>query len=165
MGSQGDACVLDIFDGKLADTSADEIPATWTDADVAIGVPVTVNAPGVISGAFDATIDITDVASMNGGQFDLSFDSSVVNVTGVTAGNIGGTTVPLVDWRFMDADTIKVLFKLSGDSGASGSGYVAKIGFGTTGSGTSVLDICDGKLADTSADEIPTTWTDDGVTV
>jgi hypothetical protein len=65
----------------------------------------------------------------------------------------------------MDADTIRVIFKLSGGDGVSGSGYVAKIGFETTGSGTSTLDICDGKLADTSADEIPAIWTDDGVTV
>ncbi|MCD6145177.1 MAG: hypothetical protein J7J03_02085, partial [Methanosarcinales archaeon] len=164
-GSQGDSCVLDISDGLLVDTSADEIPATWTDADVAIGVPVTVDAPDVATDSFDATIDVADIASMNGGQFDLSFDSSVLNVTGVSAGEIGGTAVPLVDWRFMDADTIRVIFKLSGDDGVSGSGYVAKIGFETIGSGTSILDIFDGKLADTSADEIPAAWTDDEVTV
>ena len=166
-GSQGDSCVLDISDGLLADTGADEIPATWTDAGVAIGVPVTVDAPEAISGAFDATIDITNVVDMNGGQFDLSFDSSVLNVTDVSAGEIGGTVVPLVDWRFMDADTIRVIFKLSGDSGVSGSGYLTKIGFETTGSqgDSCVLDIFDGKLADTSADEIPATWRDGEVTV
>jgi len=47
----------------------------------------------------------------------------------------------------------------------SGSGYVTKIGFEITGSGTSILDIFDGKLADTSADEIPATWTDAEVSV
>ena len=166
-GSQSDTSILDILDGKLADTNADEIPATWTDADVAIGVPVTVNAPEVATDSFDATIDITNVASMNGGQFDLSFNSSVVNVTGVYDGSVGGTTVPISEWRFMDADTIRVIFKLSGDDGVSGSGYVTKIGFAITGSqsDTSILDIFDGKLADTSADEIPATWTDDEVTV
>ena len=104
---------------------------------------------------------------MNGGQFDLSFDSSVVNVTAVNAGNIDSTAVPLVDWRFMDADTIRVLFKLSGDDGVSGSGYVTKIGFEITGSqgDISVLDISNGNLADTNAEEIPATWTDDEVTV
>ena len=108
---------------------------------------------------------VYSVVDLDSGQFDLTFDSSVVNVTGVYDGNIGGTTVPISDWRFMDADTIRAIFKLSGDDGVSGSGYVAKIGFETTGSGTSILDIFDGKLADTSADEIPTTWTDDEVTV
>ncbi len=44
---------------------------------------------------------------------------------------------------------------------------MTKIGFETTGSqsDTSILDISNGKLADTSADEIPATWTDDVVTV
>ncbi|MEA3314112.1 MAG: cohesin domain-containing protein, partial [Caldisericota bacterium] len=156
-----------IFEGLLVDTGANEISALWFDADVAIGVPVTVNAPEVATDAFDATIDVEDIASMNGGQFDLSFDSSVVNVTDVSAGEIGGTTVPLVDWRFMDADTIRVIFKLSGADGVSGSGYVMKIGFEITGSDgdTSILDISDGVLSDTEADEIPATWTDDEVTV
>ncbi len=166
-GSQGDSCVLDISNGNLADIGADEIPATWTDDEVSIGVPVTVNAPEVVSGAFDATVDIENVVDMNGGQFDLSFDSSVVNVTGVSAGSIDGTAVPLVDWRFMDADTIRVLFKLSGVNGASGSGSVATIEFAVTGSSgdTSVLDISDGTLSDINADEIPAVWIDDEVTV
>ena len=164
-GSQGDTSVLDISDGNLADTNADEIPATWADASVSIGVPVTVNAPEVATGAFTATIEIENVASMNGGQFDLSFDSSVVNVTDVSAGSIDGTTVPLLNWTFMDSDTIRVLFKLAGADGVSGSGYVTKIDFEITGSqgDTSVLDISDGNLADTNADEIPATWADASV--
>ena len=164
-GAVKDNSVLNISDGLLVDTGANETPALWFDADVAIGVPVKVNASEVISGAFNATIDIENVVDMNGGQFDLSFDSSVVNVTDVYGGNIAGTEIPLVDWRFMDADTIRVLFKLSGDDGVNGSGYVTKIGFETTGSGTSILDIFDGLLVGTSADEIPATWTDYEVTV
>ena len=166
-GSQSDSSVLDISGGTLSDIDAGEIPATLNDCDVAIGVPVTVNAPEVVSGAFDATIEIENVADMNGGQFDLSFDPGVVNVTDVNNGSIDGTAVPLVDWRFMDADTIRVLFKLSGDAGVSGSGSVATIKFAVTGSqgDTSILDMTDGNLADTGADEIPATWTDDEVTV
>ena len=167
-GAVGDTSALDIADGRLlVDTESDKISALWFDSEIVIGAPITVNAPEVISGAFDATIDITNVVSLNGGQFDLSFDSSVVNVTEVYDGNMGGTTVPISEWRFMDADTIRVIFKLSGDDGVSGSGYVTKIGFEITGSqsDTSILDIFDGKLADTSADEIPATWTDDEVTV
>jgi len=166
-GTVGDTSALNISDGLLVDTESDKISALWNDCDVAIGAPVEVNAPEVAADAFNATIDTTNVVDMNGGQFDLSFNSSVVNVTDVYDGNIGSTTVPLVDWRFMDADTIRVIFKLSGDDGVSGSGYVTKIGFETTGlqGDISVLDIFDGKLADTSADEIPATWTDDEVTV
>ena len=166
-GAAKDTSVMDISDGLLVDTESNEVSALWFDADVVIGVPVKVDAPEVATGAFNVTIDVADIASMNGGQFDLSFDSSIVNVTGVSAGEIGGTVVPLVDWRFMDADTIRVIFKLSGADGVSGSGYVTKIGFAITGSqgDSSVLDISDGLLVDTSADEIPAAWTDADVAI
>jgi len=162
-GSQGATCVLDVSDGRLFDTEADEISALWNDHEVTVGVPVTVTAPevaSITSGAFDVTIEIGTVIDMNCGQFDLSFNSSVVNVTSVDAGNIADTTVPIVDWRFMDAGTIRVLFKLPDDDGVSGSGYVVRIDFEITGSqgDVSILDISNGKLADTGADEIPAVW-------
>ncbi|KAF5410954.1 MAG: hypothetical protein C5S47_05345 [Candidatus Methanogasteraceae archaeon] len=167
VGSQSDACALDIADGILVDTAADAIPAAWADSEVAIGVPVTVNAPETVSDPFTATIGVEDVLDMNSGQFDLSFDPGVVNVTTVSSGEIGGTEVPIVDWRFMDADTIRVIFKLSGADGVSGTGSVATIEFAVSGSqgDTSVLDIFDGALSDTGAGEIPAVWIDGGVTV
>ena len=135
--------------------------------DAVIRVPVTVNAPESISDTFDVTIDVKNVTSMNSGQFDLSFDSSVVNVTGVSAGKIGGTTVPILGWGFMGADTIRVLFKLDGLDGVSGSGYVARIDFETRGSkgDSCVLGMSRVMLVDTEADEIPVRWTDAEVTV
>ena len=130
-------------------------------------MPVTVNAPESISGMFDVTIDVENVADINSGQFDLSFDPSVANVTGVSAGNIGDTTIPIVGWGFMDADTIRVLFKLDGIDCVSGSGYVARIDFETRGSkgDSCVLGMSMVLLVDTEADEIPVAWTDDEVTV
>ncbi len=160
VGSQSDACALDISDGTLSDSEADEIPATWADAAVAIGVTVAVNSPEVTTSAFSATVDVEDVLDMNGGQFDLTFDPGVVNVTDVTSGEIGGTEIPIVDWKFMDADTIRVLFKLSGADGVSGTGSLVTISFEVTGTSgnTCNLDISDGTLADTAADEIPAIW-------
>jgi len=176
-GSQGDLSILDISDGKLAGipsegtTDAEEIPATWADAEVAVGVPVTVNAPDVVSGTFDVTIDIESVLNMNAGQFDLSFDSSVVNVTDVENGLVNDKSMRIDEWKFIDSDTIRVISKRPGDYTVSGSGYLAMINFVVTGSGTSLLDISDGKLAGipsegtTDAEEIPTTWTDDEMSV
>ena len=116
---------------------------------------------------FDVTIDVKDIADVNSGQFDLSFDPSVANVTGVSAGNIGGTTIPIVGWGFMDADTVRVLFKLDGVDCVSGSGYVARIDFETRGSkgDVSVLGMSGVMLVDTEAEEIPARWTDAEVTV
>ena len=72
--------------------------------------------------------------------------SSVANVTGVSAGNISGTAVPIDLWAFMDADMIRVLFNLPGFTGVSGSGCAARIDFETTGSqgDSCVLDISNG---------------------
>jgi hypothetical protein len=180
-GAAGDRSALDISDGQLfgfgllfIDTNFTlvetyEIPAIWNDCEVTIGVPVTVNAPEIVSGTFNATIDMGNVTDLDSGQFDLSFNSSVVNVTAVCDGNIGGTTVPISDWRFMNADTIRVLFDLSGADAVTGAGSLATINFEITGSvgDTSVLDISNGELfdLDTYSEGIPATWTDCEVTV
>ena len=180
-GSQGNTSILDILDGKLAGipsegtTDAEEIPAIWLDSEVAVGVPVTVNSPDVatvVEGTFNVTIDIEDVLNMNAGQFDLSFDSSVVNVTDVEKGLVSGKQMRIDEWKFVDSDTIRVISKRSGiGQTVSGSGYLAVINFVVTGSGTSLLDISDGKLAGiltegaTDAEEIPATWTGDEVSV
>ena len=170
-GSVKDTSILDISNGGLfdLDTYSEGIPAIWNDCEVTIGVPVMVNASEVISGAFNATIDIENVTDLDSGQFDLSFNSSVVNVSNVHDGNIGGTTVPISDWCFMDADTIRVLFDLPDADLVSGSGSLATIDFEITGSvkDTSILDISDGYLfdLDTYSDGIPATWTDCTVTV
>ena len=170
-GSVGHVSVLDISDGALfdLDTYSEGIPAIWNDCEVTLGVPVTVNASEMVSGTFNATIDIYNVADLDSGQFDLSFNSSVVNVSDVHDGNIGSTTVPISDWRFMDADTIRVLFDLPDGDLVSGSGSLATIDFEMIGSvgDTSILDISNGKLfdLDTYGDGIPATWTDCEVTV
>jgi len=166
-GEPGDTCVLELSDELLVDVEANETPAVWFGCEVAIGVPVAVNAPEVVSDTFTATIDIEDVTDMNGGQFDLTFDPAVVNVTNVSSGEINGTTVPIVDWRFMDNDTVRVLFRLAGADGVSGSGSVVTMEFAVTGSSgnTSVLDISDGMLSGTQADKIPAIWIDGKVTV
>jgi hypothetical protein len=137
-------------------------------------VPVTVNPPdvaSVVSGTFDVTIDIEDVLNLNAGQFDLSFDSSVVNVTDVENGLVNDKTMRIDEWKFVDSDTIRAIPKRPGDYPVSGSGHLATINFVMTGSGTSILDISDGKLAGiltegtTAAEEIPATWTGDEVSM
>ncbi|MCD4798060.1 MAG: cohesin domain-containing protein, partial [Methanosarcinales archaeon] len=154
---------------------SNEISSLWFDdeinveipVDVIVGVPVTVNAPESVSGTFDATIDIADVTNLDSGQFDLSFDASIVNVTGVNSGSIGSTTVQLETWTLVDSDTVRVLFNLPGTTGVSGSGSLATIHFTVTGTvgDTSVLDISDGLLVDIWAEEILSTLIDDDVTV
>ncbi|MEA2053176.1 MAG: cohesin domain-containing protein [Euryarchaeota archaeon] len=131
-------------------------------------VNVTVNAPEYVEGTFNASIDVDSVTDFNSGEFDLSFNSSVVNVTCVKGGKIDGKAVPLFDWDFIDADTVKVLVKLPGAEGASGSGNLAEIEFQVNGKSCdkSKLDISKGLLSDTrGVKEIEADWYDAEVTV
>ena len=164
-GTVGDASVLDLSDGLLANTGSDEIPTLWNDCEVMIGVPVTVNAPETVSGTFDATIDVTDVTNLDSGQFDISFNASVVNVTSVDSGSVGATEVRLDGWTFRDSDTVRVIFNLPGATGVSGSGHLATIHFEVTGTAgdRSVLDISEGLLVNTGSGKIPAVWIDDEV--
>ncbi|MEA3488169.1 MAG: cohesin domain-containing protein, partial [Euryarchaeota archaeon] len=68
-------------------------------------VTVTVNAPAMVKEGeiFNATIDVTNLTNFNSGQFELSFDSSVVNVTEVAGGSIDGTAIPESTWDLLDA--------------------------------------------------------------
>jgi hypothetical protein len=53
-------------------------------------VKVTVNAPAYVEETFNVTIEVDNVTEFNSGQFDLSFNSSVLNVTDVKDGEIDG---------------------------------------------------------------------------
>jgi len=170
VGKSGDRSALDISDGLLVDTAAEEISAEWIDDEVTVGltsVKVEVNAPRYVKESFMATIEVDSITNFNSGQFDLSFDSSVVNVTDVTDGSLDGETIPVDRWEFMDKDTIRVIIDVSGITGINGSGYLAKITFKAVGErgDRSILDISNGLLVDTEAEEIPAEWIGDEVTI
>jgi hypothetical protein len=155
-------------------------------------VEVRVNAPDNVSDTFEVTIDIENVMNLGSGQFDLSFDPSVVNVIEVEAGNIDNTEIPVDMWRFMDNDRIRVTFNLPDSygkdnpgelfhnfmpdtdaSGVDGSGYLAKITCTITGNPgdsciLSLSDVSDSfkrELGDASTDPIPAIWFDDTVII
>ena len=131
------------------------------------GVEVRVNAPEYVDGTFNATIDVDNVTDFNSGQFDLSFNSSVVNVTDVKEGEIDGVAVPIFMWNFFDADTVRVLISMPMDVGANGSGSLAEIEFEVKGNSgeKSTLNISNEMLVDTKAKKIDAEWYDDEVTV
>jgi hypothetical protein len=123
-------------------------------------VQVAVNAPESVEGTFDAAIDVDSIMNFNSGQFDLSFDSSVVNVTDVKDGEINGEAVPIFMWSFVDTETVRVLVSMPMGKGVSGSGCLAEVEFEVKGrSGDkSNLDISNGLLVDTEAKEIEAVW-------
>ena len=171
VGKGGDRSVLDISNGMLGNKEAEEIPTEWTDDKVIVGpVKVEVNAPEMAKAGetFIASIDVVDsIADFNAGLFDLSFDSSVVNITDVANGSFNGETIPVDKWECVDNNTIRVFLDVPGIAGVSGAGNLATIRFEVVGKGgdRSVLDISNGMLGNTEAEEIPTEWTDDKVIV
>jgi len=130
-------------------------------------VNVTVNAPEYVEGTFNASVDMDSVTNFNSGQFDLAFDSSVVNVTNVTDGCLDGETIPVSDWERLDNDTIRVILDVSGIAGVNGSGNLATISFTVVGEAgaKSVLKISNGLLVNTEAEAILAEWINDEVTV
>ena len=130
-------------------------------------VNVTVNAPEYVEGTFNASVDVDSVADFNSGQFDLAFDSSVVNVTDVVDGSLDGEAIPVSDWERLDNDTIRVILDVSGIAGVNGSGNLATISFTVVGAAgaKSVLDISKGLLVNTEAEAIPAEWIYDEVIV
>ena len=138
----------------------------------AAAVTVSVDAPDYVSGSrFDAAIEIDDVDDLDSGQFDISFNSSVVNVTDlgddIEDGEIGDTTVPIDNCYFMDANTIRLLFNLPGTGGVSGSGTIATIRFEVVGGDgdVSFLNLSDGLLVDKESDKITADWVSGMVTL
>ena len=130
-------------------------------------VKVTVNAPAYVEETFNVTIDVANITCFNSGQFDLSFDASVVNVTEVRDGELNGEAVPIFLWNSVDADTVRVLVSMPMEIGVNGSGYLAEVEFEVRGiSGAkSKLDISNGLLVDTEAKGIDADWYDDEVAV
>ena len=132
-------------------------------------VTVTVNAPEYVKekATFEVTIDVDDITNFNTGLFDLCFDRSVVKVTSVEDGEIGGTEIPVVMSKVMERETVRVFISVSGEAGVSGSGYLAKINFKVKGDegDECTLDIDNGFLGNTTAEEIPADWIDAELTV
>ena len=167
-GKSGEKSVLDISNGQLVDAEAEEIDAEWYDDEVTVlRTVVRVDAPEYVTETFNATIRIDNVTDFNSAQFDLFFDSSVVNVIEVREGEINGEAVPIFMWNFVDADTLRVLVNMPIGEGVSGSGYLAEVEFEVKGKSgeKSVLDISNGQLVDAEAEEIDAEWYDDEVTV
>ncbi|RZN44047.1 MAG: hypothetical protein EF813_00265, partial [Methanosarcinales archaeon] len=171
VGDVGEESLLDISGGSLAYKDGTPVSAKWTDDTVSIGsFDVTVNAPEYIpTDTFDADIDITDVEDLESGGFELSFNSSVVNVTAVESGKISGNEMPVEMWCFNEHNTIRVLFNLPGTKGVSGSGTLATVTFAVIGEDgdSSVLDVDTYQsehFTNTETDRLPINWIDANVT-
>ena len=166
-GGCSETSTLVLSKGQLVNTEAKEVNAEWKGGEVTVFCPVvSVAAPEYVEETFNATIRIDNVTEFNSGKFDLSFNSSVVNVTEVRKGKIEGEAVS-VNWNFFDSDTVRVLVNMPLGVGATGSGCLAEIEFEVKGgcSETSTLVLSKGQLVNTEAKEVNAEWKGGEVTV
>jgi cell division septation protein DedD len=121
------------------------------------GVELRVNAPEEVEeeGTFEVSIEVEELDDLNSAKFDLSFDSSVVNVTNVSDGNVDGTTIPAQMW-IAEAGIINVIVDIPGIDGVSGSGSLVTVSFEVVGGKRdgSELEISNVQLVDDEAEFI-----------
>ncbi len=158
------AALAGLLAGALALCPAGCAPA------MAEGIPsVELDAPAAVAANSDFTvsINISDVAAFDAGQFDVSFDESLVELEDVTAGQMGATEIPVDIWNKMSAGTCRIIVNVPGFPGVSGPGSLAVLHFHAADSaaGASSLDLSNGFLNTNQGVEIAATWTGDSVTV
>ena len=138
---------------------------------LALGTEVTVNAPEYVGEGetFEVTIDVDNIEDFNAGQFDLVFDSKVVEVKDVTDGSIDGVAIPITLWDYVDDQIIRVISWLPEDKMVRGPGYLAKIKFTVKGEEGEKIEFClsNGKLfnATVTGGILPSNWHGANVTI
>lgn len=133
----------------------------------AAGVGVGLNAPAevVSGGTFSVSVDIGAVTAFDAGQFDVSFDGSVLQLDSVGEGQIGATVVPVDMWNQVGAGTYRIIVNVPGVPGVDGSGQLAVLHFSVADSaaGSSTLTVSNGFINNNLGVEVPATWSGDSV--
>jgi len=112
---------------------------------------------------FNVTVNISHVDDFDASNFDVSFNPDLINVTDVTSGKIDNTDVPLSNWALIEPGRIRVIVNIPGVSGATGEGYLAKIQFEAISAGTSYINLSNGVISNTTAQEIIAEWNNSSI--
>ena len=139
------------------------------DAVAADGLTVSINAPAQIvrGDTFTVAVDVTNITAFDAGQFDVSFNESLIQLDDVTAGLTGTTEIPIALWNKMSTGTCRVIVNVPGVPGVSGPGYLAVLHFHAASPvvGSSAVTLSNGFLNDNLGSEIVATWVGDSVDV
>ncbi len=141
---------LDI-EGNLSDGDGQEIPASWHGHRVTVaGTLLEVQAPETVQGAFDASINVSNVTNLSSVNLDLHYDPVLLSFTGADNGSIDGAPVSVT---LSQEDGI---VHLVGRTNTTGSGHIATLHFSPRTEGAlCYLNISNVTLSDTAAQEIP----------
>ena len=171
----------------IAPTGTPHTTATPTATTPPVGsVTVSIDSPETVdksaSKFFHALVRITDVTDFVAALYDITYDPDVLRIKDVTAGNISGTTIKIVEWRYMPTNTqgtvriANIVPDTAVASGVSGEGYLADIYFyvyrGALGD-SSVISFIEGfgdpkgylMIGNNVGIEITATWTNSSVAI
>ena len=125
-------------------------------------VTVSVEVANGISGSNDfiAKVNISNVTNFDAANYDIIYDPAALEVTDVTDGLIGNSTIPVAMWRVIKPGSLRIINSVPGLPGVSGSGYLTEIRFHVTGltGNVSEINFSNGVLSNASANEIHATW-------
>jgi len=139
--------------------NADDTPAPGTR--IVQGVIVSIEAPSTVApgAAFSAQVAITYVTDLDAGDFEVTFDPAVLDLTSWSDGQINGSTIPVVA-TYLGDGTVKVVVNVSGTAGVTGEGTLAVLNFtfiGNSGEG-SAIGLTPGTLSNKNAEAINAQW-------
>ena len=87
-----------------------EVLAAESLTNVSITLPATVKCNEIFNGA----VVIDQVDSLNACNYDIVFDSSLLEVLDVTPGNINAQDIPVGNWQEMEPGRIRIIQDLPG---------------------------------------------------
>ncbi len=142
--------------------AADTISITLPNADAG-------NATMSPGATFSMQVVIDSITNFDAMNYDVvATPDGVVDLTSVSTGLIGGTTIPVVNSANQGtpgtSDWWRVVSNVSGFPGVSGGGYFAVLNFTVVGSDTDtvVITLENGVVSDNTATAITCTWTGTG---
>ena len=122
-----------------------------------------------LGNGFSVTVDINTDQNVYAAQFDLYFDNSRLNATSAVEGDFlkkGGTsTYPIITVNNSIGKISYACTRLGTQTGATGTGSLLAINFGTLGFGTSALDLGNLALSDNNLQQITATFANGSVKV
>jgi hypothetical protein len=122
--------------------------------------------------SFSAEVNISYVENFDAANYDVVYNASVLEVTGVSDGIIAGTPVPVDDWEFVPPGVqgvVRIINNLPGITGVTGRGNLSWISFNVVGNvcdiSSLVFNVSECWLNDNSAQNISAMWLNDSVHV
>ena len=172
VGTEGDSSDITLSNGMIASSLAEPIPASWVGGSVEVTVsPVEVSldvpAEAAPNTDFTVNVNIAEVTDFDAASFDVTFDSLVLRLDDVTAGEINSTTVPVDLYNEVEPGTYRIVQNVPGTDGVSGSGYIAVLHFHVVGADgdSSALSLSNGVLSNNLAEEIDSSWSGGSVNI